>query len=52
MLKDPHAQEEGKEKLVFLEQWTTHVTVQAECEVIIDVLRALWYIIYNTIGCL
>ena len=39
--EDTRAQQEGEEQLVLLKERPTHIAVQAECEVIIDVLDAL-----------
>ena len=41
MLQDSHTEQEGEEQLMLLEQRATHVTVEAEREVVVDVLRPL-----------
>ncbi len=45
MLQDAHAEQEGEQQLVLLEQRTTHVAVEAEREVLVDVLRALRHVV-------
>ncbi len=49
MHEDPGTEKEGKQQLVFLKQTATHIGVQTECEVVIDVLDTLIDVICQTI---
>ena len=44
---DPGAKKECEQQLVFFKQRSTHITVQTEGEVVVNILHTLWKILWQ-----